>query len=343
VPVAAGEGVAGAVRASSSRRVVQGRVVGAWAAMLGLASFAALCAVLLARVQARRVARPLEQLEEMAEQLGDGNFAVRAAPSGIAEIDGAGDSLNRTAERLGDLVARERAFSAQASHQLRTPLTGLRLGLDSALSSPDGDLRAAAAEAIVAADQLERTIDDLLALARGGAATGEALDVGAFLEDVRARWHGLLAAAGRPLRVVEEDAPPVCASVAAIRQILEVFMDNAYRHGKGTVTITARDSGGALAIDVADEGSAVLPRVPVTPPSPLASPDAEGSGRKPRRLGLTLARTLAEAEGGRILLSGSPSPTRATLLLPPTSTGEDRDADPTGGDAGHEESEPSAR
>ena len=127
VPVSQDQRVVAVVRASSPRAAIAAQSRDVWAVMAGLALLAFAAAAGLAMVSARRLARPIERLEAVAGQLGGGNFSVRAEPSGIEEIDRAASALNKTAERLGDVVSRERAFAAHASHQLRTPLTGLRL------------------------------------------------------------------------------------------------------------------------------------------------------------------------------------------------------------------------
>jgi signal transduction histidine kinase len=306
VPVFSGEEVTAVSRAASPRSDVERRIHEAWAAMLGLGLLAAACASLLAATQARRLTTPLERLESVAKDLGAGNFASRAPNSGVGEIDRAGHALNRTAERLGDLLARERAFSANASHQLRTPLTGLRLGLETAMGSPEADLRSAISDAIRTVDQLSGTVDDVLALARG-TSTRSRLDLTTVLDQVRARWDGTLSAAGRRLQVEERDPPAVDASAPAVRQVMDVLLDNAFRHGVGTVTVLARSSGDALAIDVLDEG--------LTPERPLLPVPEDVSG-VPRHLGLALARAIAEAEGGRLVHARTEPRTRLTLLLP---------------------------
>lgn len=303
VPVTSGTRVLGVVRAASPESRVWLQTGLAWLLMAGLAVAAVAGAALLARRQSRRLADPLEQLAGAAQTLGDGDFTVRLAPAGIAEIDAAGTALNRTAERLGDLVARERAFSADASHQLRTPLTGLRLRLETALDT-GGDLRPAVLASLEGADRLERTIDELLALARDAPHARTPVDLPALLATLQTTWP-----AGRPLRVLVEDGlPGTPASAAATRHILDVLLDNARRHGAGTVTVTARDAGTAIALDITDEGPGV------SDPDELfrrRSPGATGHG-----IGLALARALAEAEGGRLLLAHpGPSP-MFTLLLP---------------------------
>ncbi|MDN5933818.1 MAG: HAMP domain-containing protein, partial [Pseudonocardia sp.] len=128
VPVFDHSEVVGVSRVSGSQSTLLWPVGFAWIGMIGLAGVALGAVWLLARRQASRMAQPLDQLTTAAQRLGNGDFSVRLAPVGYAEIDAVGSSLNRTAARLDDLLARERAFSAEASHQLRTPLTSLRLG-----------------------------------------------------------------------------------------------------------------------------------------------------------------------------------------------------------------------
>lgn len=308
-PVRAGARVVAATRAASTPGEIRGRVWGTWVGMGGLALLAGVGATVFAAVQARRLARPLLQLEKVAEDLGSGDFSTRAEPSGLGEIDRTGQALNRTAQRLDDMLARERAFTARASHQLRTPLTSLRLGLESALQN-GGDVRGAAEEAIVSADQLSRTIDDVLALSSGPADSGRPLDLPALLADLRTRWQGPLAAQGRPLAVREESHPQATASEPAVRQILEVLLDNAFRHGRGQVSVVARDGGGALAIDVADEGRTAAGR-PLVP----AQTGGPGTPGESNRLGLRMAASLAEGIGGRLVHAYTEPQTRLTLLL----------------------------
>jgi signal transduction histidine kinase len=300
--------VVGVVRASTPRVEAWVRIVGVWLLMAALATVALGAVWLVARRQGARLAQPLEQLAENAQRLGDGDFSVRASPARIPEIDAVGAALDRTAQRIGDVVARERALTADASHQLRTPLTGLRFGLEAAIDAPGQDLDAAIRTAIGSTDQLIRTIDDLLALARDTTRVAGPLHLTDVISELTDQWHGLLAAAGRPLRTAVPDAlPAAAASGAAVRQILAVLLDNAVRHGAGTVTVTVRESGDALAVDVGDEGAGVRDTEEIFV---RRSPKAGGHG-----IGLALARSLAEAEGGRLVLT-HPLPATFTLLLP---------------------------
>ncbi|MGH3829426.1 MAG: sensor histidine kinase [Pseudonocardiaceae bacterium] len=310
VPVTHDSDVIGAVRAASPLAAIYRKVELLWLGMLGLAALAIGTVWLVARRQARRLARPLEELSDAARRLGQGDFSVRTTLVDIPEIDSVGSALNSTAGRLDDMLARERSFSADASHQLRTPLTGLRLRLEAALEHPGQDLRHAITDGIAAADRLEQTIEELLALARDTRGAGVTpLDVPALLEEIEASWHDRLAAQDRMLQVVVDPQAPVSlASTAAVRQVLTVLLDNAATHGSGTVSVAVRNAADALAIDVSDEGAGITAEEPelFTRRSRLA----DGHG-----IGLALARSLAEAEGGRLRLT-HPIPPTFTLLVP---------------------------
>ncbi len=310
VPVTHDSDVIGAVRAASSRAAIYRQVALVWLGMLGLAGLAIGTVWLVARRQARRLARPLEELSDAARRLGQGDFSVRTTAVDIPEIDSVGSALNSTAGRLDDMLARERSFSADASHQLRTPLTGLRLRLEAALDHPGQDLRHAITDGIAAADRLEQTIEELLALARDTRSSNATpLDLPGLLAEIEAGWHDRLAAQDRVLRVaVDPQAPVSLASTAAVRQVLTVLLDNAATHGTGTVSVAVRNAADVLAIDVSDEGAGITTAEPelFTRRSRLA----DGHG-----IGLALARSLAEAEGGRLRLT-RPAPPTFTLLVP---------------------------
>jgi signal transduction histidine kinase len=311
VPVRDGESIAGAVRIAARTGAVTHRTWLTWGAMAGLSLLALGAATVLARRQTRRLAAPLVELAAVAAALGDGDFTVRAPPSGIPEIDRAATALNHTALRLDELVTRERALGAGASHQLRTPLTGLRLVLEAGRNGDEATLRSAAATAIEATDQLERTIDDLLTVTAQDRPTGpeRRLDVQALLDELETERVGPLGLQGRPLRVRRDpQLPHTTASASTVRQILAVLVDNACEHGQGVITVRARDAGDALAVDVSDEGDG---------PGPAAALFSRDADRAPGHgLGLPLAHALAEAEGGRLVLTHAGPHPRFTLFLP---------------------------
>jgi signal transduction histidine kinase len=311
VPINGDEKVVGALRASRSADVVAGRTRGAWLIMGGIALGAVIVAALLAWWQARRLTRPIDELVDTARRLGGGDFSVRTRASGVGELDQLGTAFNTTADRLGNLVSRERTFSSDASHQLRTPIAGLRVKVESALLSTDADARAALEDLLPPIDRLETTVEDLLRLARDADVDRSPLDVAGLLREAEDHWHGPLAARGRPLRVVvEDDLPSVVVAEPAIRQILEVLISNAERHGAGVVTVSARSSvPGAIVIQVGDEGASSLDARRI-----FERRTDGGHG-----VGLALARALADAEGARLVLE-RPGPQPIFALVIPAAS-----------------------
>jgi signal transduction histidine kinase len=319
-----GDAVIAAVTVSTPVADLRRRIMVAWAEMAAAALLAVAVTGCAARRYSRRLSEPLEQLADTARRIGDGERDARAAPSPIPEVATLSGALHDSADRLRAAYDRERQFTADASHQLRTPLAGLRLELETALIDTTADPHSAMLRALAAADEIQATIETLLALARDQ--PGSTADVGTSLDQLRDRWTGRLAAGDRPLRIdVQRDADRrVRCSQGALDQILDVLLDNATRHGTGVVTLTARPLPGALALDVSNPGPAIA-----TPAHELfrrRSTQAHGHG-----IGLSLARSLAEADGARLVLT-SASPPTFTLLIPaePPDSAEPPDrAEPT--------------
>jgi signal transduction histidine kinase len=279
--------------------------------MVLLALIATGLAAVLARRQSVRLSAPLERLTRAAQALGDGDFMVRSERSGLREADTASQALEDTAAQLGDLMDRERAFSSDVSHQLRTPLTALMVGLEGALDRPDADLLSAIRDALSRGEHLRITIDDLISLVRSPDDTTAPADLAGLVHGVGARWEAPLAARGRRLvTVAGSELPSGLAPPAAVRQILDVLIGNALWHGEGTVTIEAHEADGGVAIEVSDEG----PGLTAEPDELLAGSAgrADGHGR-----GLPLARSLAAAAGGTVVVRRAAPRPVFSLLLPP--------------------------
>lgn len=319
------------------------RIRAAWAAIAAGALVVAGGAAAFAAWYGRRIARPFEDLAEAAGSLGEGDFSARAPRSGIAEADAIATALDGTAHRLGRAVERASAFTADASHQLRTPLTALRLQLDTAdavATSGVGEVDTAALQAALSAahaeaDRIGSTIEDLVALTRLDTPDVE-VDLIALVHEQLPAWR---ARAEESDRDVEVDAPASVPAVrvrpGAISQVLQVLVDNAFTHSTGDLRVEVAHIAPA-------EGSG--PPVGAGGPSTASEQDAvplgvvrvcvhdQGSGSQPQReveenfdrpggKGLPLARALAAAEGCRLTLSRAGGGTRACLVLPITTAG----------------------
>jgi signal transduction histidine kinase len=299
----------GAVRAVAPAANVDSRVLRAWLVLGGFAVVAIAAAAALAWWLSRRLDAPLVRLAAAAHRVGDGDFTTRAPRSGVAEIDSVAAAIDTTSERLGNALQRERSFSADVSHQLRTRVAGLRVTLEAA-SITRASEHDTIESAIEETDRLETTINELLALARDTTASHDALDVQAALDELERRWRGRVAADNRSLRVhAEPDLPHPRVSLAATRQILDVLVDNALRHGSGEVRVIARATRDAVAVDVVDQG----PGIATDAGDPF---DRRTDGGTSHGIGLALAQSLAEAEGCRLVLARRAPGAEFTLLLP---------------------------
>ena len=280
------EAVVGSVRVSRPRVAVAGQARRAWGLMLLTAAAALIVAVFVARREAAGLAQPISELAARAERLGSGEFDLAPVVTGIPELDTLAEALALSARKLAELLAREREFSANASHQLRTPLAGLRVSLER------GDLAAASAET----DRLAATIDHMLALARSALPTAELIEIGPIIHDAVRRWQPRYRDDGRQLVVtVSSDLPGVQVRPRSMEQAIDVLLDNALRHGDGETRINARSAPGGLVVQVDDDGPGVEPN--------RAEAIFDRHQRASTSIGLALARTLVEADGGRLVLA----------------------------------------
>ena len=298
------EVVLGALRIARPRHEIEQRTLAAWAVMTIAGLVALGVAWLLARRVARRLAEPIEQLAARADNLVEGVDRDELPRSGVVEIDHLADTLHQSSIRITGALERERHFSADASHQLRTPLAGMRLTLEAAHT--DAETTALATSLLDDLTRLDATVSHLLSHARQATPTPQPTSLHDLIDGADHRWRDVASATGRRVALVGDTDKRVRISSSTFEQIIDVLVDNALRHGTGTITITARHLTGGAAISVADEG---------TVPSALTDEDVfrRGVGRD-HGIGLALARSLAVAEGARLLLT-SRTPTTFTLFL----------------------------
>ena len=288
VPIAADEDVIGVLRAEQPTRAGIARTRRIMTLLGGLAVGVLAVAAGLGWLLASRLARPVLRLRDAAVQLGDGDFAVSIPGSNVPELDEAAAALTATARRLDDLLRRERSFSADASHQLRTPLAGLRAAIETELQFPRTDRAELLHESLSDVDRLERTIDELLAIARTPEAPSKPVDLADVFDRIEADWRKQFAAQGRSFAVASaRHFPAAVGRPAALRHALDVLIDNALVHGSGAVHIGTVWSDDTVTIAVSDEGRGLLE------PQPTSN-----TGRH----GLTLARRLIEDLPGRLVV-----------------------------------------
>ena len=297
---------AGAVIVTEPDTQVNRRVHAAWVA-LGLLAAAVVAAVAgLGLVVARSVIGPLTDLERAALRLGRGDLTARAAATGPPEVQALGLAFNDMAARLEELVAAQHAFIADASHQLRSPLTALRLRLENVAAAPAGADTTEIDAVLGEIDRLSRVVDGLLLLARseGRRPAREVVDLGEIAAERRDAWAALAEEAG--IRLDFEDPGRLVAAwfvPGHLEQILDNLLANAVEatpSGKG-VRLVVETAGGRSEVHVIDEGRGMAEEERVHAFDRLwrgaGSRPGSGSG-----LGLAIVRQLARASGAEVEL-----------------------------------------
>jgi signal transduction histidine kinase len=305
-PLHRGAEVVGAVRVNEPRSESDGRVRRS-VLLLGLAGVAIIAvAGLIGALLARRLSRPVERLRGWASTIGRDDTGPPPAKTGISELDELGTALTDAGDRIRELLRRERSFSSHVSHQLRTPVAAMRVAIEAELDAPRPDSTVVLHESLRALDRLESTIESMLALARHDERTPAWCDVGALVREHAERWRPSYAAAGRDISVRAATQPGE-VDAPAVGHILDVLLENALVHGCGPVVVNVRRTGPAIEIDVGDDG----------PSDPRADPFSEDRADTGHGIGLRLARTLAESEGGQLrLLEVAPTTFRLSLPVP---------------------------
>jgi signal transduction histidine kinase len=322
VPVLNGKRTLGAVRLTFPASVVDDAVSARVRGISTVAGITLLLAALVALLIATGITRRLTNLRQVTEEFSNGNFSVRAEIEGGApEIQSLARSFNKMADQLEKLISQQRAFTGDASHQLRTPLTALTLRLERVSELLEQDPVAAAERldaAMVETDRLQRLVEGLLVLSRSEAkeVSTTKQDASALVRERAENWDALAAEQGVAIAVSVPEVALVLAVSGAVEQVIDNFMDNALEvvPRESTITISISVESDFTKISVLDEG-------PGLPQSDLskalnrfwrARSDTHGSG-----LGLAIVDRLAEASGGRAeLVNRDPNGLEASAYFP---------------------------
>jgi len=289
-----------------------------WVGVAALAIVSLTAAVELARRQAKRLGGPLEDLAVGAERLGAGDPRPRNHRYGVPELDKVAEVLDRGAERIGRLLGAERELAADASHQLRSPLTALSIRLEEIVAtSTEPAVREEATAALVQAERLAAVVDSLLAEHSRSARSesGVVVAIDAVLAQQVVEWDPAFRRASR--RLVRDGSTGLTAmsTPGGLAQVVATLIDNALVHGAGTVTVHTRETSGHVVLEVRDEGPGVADEL-----VPHIF-ERSFSGAHRTGLGLALARDLVAADGGRLELAQPRPPIFAIFLAPDNADG----------------------
>jgi len=270
-------------------------------------------AAAIGAVVARRLTRPLRQLNDMASKFSDGDLTARSPVEGPQETQTLARTLNQAGERLDTLIASQRIFVADASHQLRTPLTALRLSLDNIADGVDDefvqeDVEQATAEVV----RMSRLVNGLLVLARAEAkvTAAEPLSLSDIVRERLSVWRPAADERGVTIALGGSDVdgrPLVLTSPGHLDQVLDNVLSNALEVSPdgGTITVRIEPRADEVVLSVADEGPGMS--------------DAEKSrafdrfwrgqgltGRSGSGLGLAVVKQLVTDDGGTAALQDVP-------------------------------------
>ncbi|MEU6413382.1 HAMP domain-containing sensor histidine kinase [Microbispora sp. NPDC046933] len=262
-----------------------------------------------------RILRPINAIRQRMSEITANDLSLRVPqPSGRDEIAQLARAANQTLGRLESAVTRQREFAAVVSHELKSPLTGLRTGLEEALLYPEIDAREAIARSLPATDRLREIIDELLAFARlrNTPRSSEPVDLGALVRaEAAARTTGV------PVHARTEPDVRVLGNRVQLASIVTNLLVNAQRHAIGQVDVSAERAGAQALVVVLDDGDGVAQEDRERIFDPFIRLEAGrrldpgGSG-----LGLALCRAIAVAHDGSLCVEDSPRGARFVLRLP---------------------------
>ncbi|MEV4926911.1 ATP-binding protein [Streptomyces roseoverticillatus] len=298
------------VRVEESRSTVSREVGRTLLVILAVALLAVVAAVFLAVRQANRLTAPLTDLAETAERLGSGDPRPRHRRYGVPELDRVADVLDSSAERIARMLTAERRLAADASHQLRTPLTALSMRLEEITLTDEPET--VKEEATIALAQVERLTDVVQRLLTNSrdpkSSSAVTFDLDEVIKQQIEEWRPASRSEGRAIVRSGKQGLRAVGTPGAVAQVLATLIENSLMHGDGTVALRTRVTGNQAVVEVTDEG-------PGVPPDLGARVfERTVSGRNSTGLGLAVARDLAEADGGRLELLQANPPVFALFL-----------------------------
>jgi signal transduction histidine kinase len=308
VPVVNAAGEIVVVRVFVADENLERNVTRSWLVLGALGALLVMVAVAVADRLGRTIVKPVEELSEAANRLSRGDLSARVTPSGPPELVDVGEEFNELAERVADLLQRERESVADVSHRLRTPLTAARLDVEALPPGPDRD------RLVDDLDDLERMVDHVIHEARRPTADAvPRCDLAASLHARSAFWAALAEEQGRAAFLhIDEGQPPwwVALPQADVDAAIDAVLGNVFAHTpEGTpYRIRATADGATAVIEVEDGGAGF------DDPSLVGRGESGGGSTG---LGMDIARRTVEAADGTLeigpsLLGGA----RVTLRVP---------------------------
>jgi two-component system, OmpR family, sensor kinase len=304
VPIVRASRPAGAVRVTQSVDAVQSEVRTDVIALVAVGLVALLLGLGVAWLLAGSLAKPLRGLAQAARRVAGGDLDARARVEGSTEQQEVASAFNDMTGRLARALRSQQEFVANASHQLRTPLTGLRLRLEAAaLKARDPGVERELHAAERETERLARLLAELLTLARERERpAAEPVDLSDVAEAARERWEGPAERSGHVLRVRGEGPAVVASTAEDLGVILDNLVENAMHYSPRGTTVTIEWSGGEAArLAVLDEGPGLEPEERDRAFERFYRGAASG-GTAGTGLGLSVVEALAHRWGGEVTL-----------------------------------------
>jgi signal transduction histidine kinase len=310
--------VVGTVRLSQPMAAVDARVRRSWEAIAAVAAVVAIVGLAVAWALATSLAQPLRSLAGTAGRLGQGDLSARAEATGPPDVVAVAVELNRMAAELTALLDAQREFVANASHQMRTPLTGLRLRLEALAAGPPPDPEAELALREV--DRMSDLVADLLVLARAGVPP-RSVSSSDLAEQARAaadRWRPVAEDREQTFALEAPGAPVVVgADPSDIAIVLDNLIENAivYSPSGATVSVTVSQNGGGI-VRVEDDGPGIDPSEANRVFDRFFRGRAGSGVPGGTGLGLTIVHDLAARWSGSVELEATRRGTRIAVRFP---------------------------